>query len=262
MSRPKGFTLIELLVVIAIIALLLAILMPTLQRVKKQAREVACQSNLHQWGLIFAMYTGDNEGYFYSGWLNGSSSGAGSGEWWRECMRPLSKDEKMWLCPMTSRHRAADWGRALDAFDAWQAPASRGYDVGSYAPNAWMCNPEPGLSQLWGRSPIDWHWRTANIRHADNVPVFTAGWWVDAWPKQTDQPAEYGDRTPVMGPGNDEMQRVCVNRHEGAQNCLFTDWSVKKVGLKQLWKLKWHRNSDIHADPPIWPEWMRNCKDY
>ena len=64
MSGKRAFTLIELLVVIAIIALLLAILMPALQRVKKQANGVACLSNLKQIGMAFNMYTEDNEGKF------------------------------------------------------------------------------------------------------------------------------------------------------------------------------------------------------
>lgn len=52
MRKRNGFTLIELLVVIAIIAVLMAILMPALNRVKKQARAVACMANLNQWGLF------------------------------------------------------------------------------------------------------------------------------------------------------------------------------------------------------------------
>ncbi len=63
-NEQRGFTLIELLVVIAIIALLMAILMPALQRVRKQAKTVICLSNLKQWGTIFAMYTEDNNGFF------------------------------------------------------------------------------------------------------------------------------------------------------------------------------------------------------
>jgi prepilin-type N-terminal cleavage/methylation domain-containing protein len=62
MRKGKAFTLIELLVVIAIIALLMAILMSALQRVKKQAKAVVCQANLHQWGLLFATLAEGNEG--------------------------------------------------------------------------------------------------------------------------------------------------------------------------------------------------------
>ncbi len=64
MHKRKGFTLIELLVVIAIIALLMAILMPALQRVKRQARTIVCRKNLSQYGLASRMYLDDFDGNF------------------------------------------------------------------------------------------------------------------------------------------------------------------------------------------------------
>ena len=67
MRRRSGFTLIELLVVIAIIALLMAILMPALSRVKKQAQTVACMSNVKQWSLCWHMYLEDSGGLFPGG---------------------------------------------------------------------------------------------------------------------------------------------------------------------------------------------------
>lgn len=62
-SSQAGFTLIELLVVIAIIAFLMAILLPTLGRVIRQAKAVGCQSNLKQWGTLWATATAENDGY-------------------------------------------------------------------------------------------------------------------------------------------------------------------------------------------------------
>ena len=62
--KKKGFTLIELLVVIAIIAMLLAILMPALNKVKKIAQRVVCGTNLKGLGTAQSVYSNDYEDQF------------------------------------------------------------------------------------------------------------------------------------------------------------------------------------------------------
>ncbi|MCH7920351.1 MAG: type II secretion system protein, partial [Planctomycetes bacterium] len=81
MRKGKGFTLIELLVVIAIIAVLMSILMPALRRVKEQAMNIQCQSNLRSYGFALRMYLDDNDyGFPYSfDWLY--ADGGRGGRW-------------------------------------------------------------------------------------------------------------------------------------------------------------------------------------
>ena len=61
MYKKQGFTLIELLVVIAIIALLMAILMPALQKVKEQGKKIVCSNNEKQIGISLNMYGSEND---------------------------------------------------------------------------------------------------------------------------------------------------------------------------------------------------------
>ena len=66
------------------------------------------------------------------------------------------------------------------------------------------------------------------------------------------------------------MSYLCIDRHQGGINSLFWSGAVRKVGLKELWTLKWHPAYDTAncwtkaggVQPEDWPEWMRGFKDY
>ena len=79
--KRQGFTLVELLVVIGIIAVLIAMLLPALNRVRQQAASTQCQSNLRASGQILFMYANENHGFLPPCVVNSVAKIPNGGTW-------------------------------------------------------------------------------------------------------------------------------------------------------------------------------------
>jgi len=256
--RTGAFTLIELLVVIAVIALLMAILMPALQRAREQARTVGCQSNLHQWGLVFSMYVGDHEGRFCRGC---SSNTTNDRRHWATALSRYYMEREILLCP-TAR-KTYDEG-AVAPFGAYNGPGGM---LLSYGLNGWAYDAR-AADEAFGRD-LENFWRRMDVRQGVEVPLFLDCLHSEGRPHQTDGPPAF-DGEKIGFDISDNMKRFCLNRHRGSVNGLFLDFSLRKIALKELWTLKWHRQylttgpwtraGGVRAED--WPAWMRGLRDF
>jgi prepilin-type processing-associated H-X9-DG protein len=248
-----GFSLIELLVLIGIVGLLIAILLPVVNRARAMAQSTVCLAHLQQLNDSYRMYLNDNRNHSFP-----LGSDITSPDWF-ELLRPYSGNlPAILLCP-----RANDPGNTFgSAFLAWgpdrtyssasgiavnESWVVRGEYVGSYGLNAWLFAPLPEQ-----RSTMDSEYARKMIelpaRNTSRIPVLGDCILSHAFPDSGDtaptnliHPLPYysGIGPKPSGPKG-QMAYYCLDRHFHAVNIAFLDGHAERINLEELWKLRWN----------------------
>ena len=123
--RQRAFTLVELLVVIGIIAILIAILMPALSRVRDQANGVKCSANMRQMMTAALLFAQDHKGQLFGNWSDAANPdedkrdflAGGTGDWNQApqagTLFKYIKDVNIYLCPSRNQEGGRTQGSAF-----------------------------------------------------------------------------------------------------------------------------------------------------
>lgn len=250
-KNSTAFTLIELLVVIAIIALLISVLMPALGKAKQLARTLTCTANNKTLGQAFQIYLTENNGKFlpYKD-VNGASA---TNLWMYSISNSIDQMKANRFCPSAPEDKISGTGIYRGDYRkpwGWNGPSGQAY--GSYAINGWLYGPD----DPWAKSYPDLDYTSpSDVRITSEVPLFADGVWVDAWPRDIDDfEAEIQANPEYLQTGyfrngiNQNMGRICIDRHQMKITVSFLDGHAEVVRLENLWTLKWHKKFKYRTD--------------
>ena len=176
-----GFTLIELLVVIAIIALLLAMLVPALQKVKEKARAVQCSNRIKQMGVVWHLYANDNNGKWYTDADHGYPV-----TWWGPLLDYEEGAEDFLACP--SMYRYGWWGHYASSSLVTRNPRGGiwlgidlgyGYNMGINLTNCKVSNwRQPSRTGLMAETAC-FYWYNGPVYPGSGDDDFAGYWFAD-----------------------------------------------------------------------------------
>ena len=231
---------------------------------RQLAKREVCLANLRTLAAAWQMYAQDNAGKFPVGWNGGTM-------WMVDFLPYFNWTENITLCPMATQLLSSIPGNTPGIFTAWGKYGDPGFFngmmpvwarpgmYGSYGINGWAHDPlDNGAGGTYDIPPANRpkYWRTTNVPHPDKVPLFGDCMWDGTEPEATDTPPA------SRGVQSSNMSTFCIDRHSAGNTAMtFMDGSARKVGLKELWRLKWHRNFNTNLQVD-WPEWMETFKDY
>jgi prepilin-type N-terminal cleavage/methylation domain-containing protein/prepilin-type processing-associated H-X9-DG protein len=278
-SRPTitGFTLIELLVVIAIIAILAALLLPTLTRAKEKAKSVQCLSNERQITMSYRLHLDEDpgEGTGESGYLDWIADEMGVPQkGWICPSAPLIKRQNRytWYGTVSSAWSATNWERWIDYPGIPKRAVNPSFRAGSYTFNAWLVGPRQFMEIPPWVVLLNYE-REGQIRQPSQTPVLVDGTQYMINPMPTDPPPEnliYGATVypgDVLGSfgvmcyaslprhGNRPSRLTAPHRRNaplpGRVNVSFFDGHVEQVRPDRLWEFYWHRDWQPRKRPGL-----------